>query len=490
MAEIRGKQIHSQITVAECAYYAYFLVMFGVRAIGLYEGMLAYNIALVLGMMLFGLKVMLTRHTVSEYLAMGILLLISGIVYMKTGEKGLLLYMTMMLGMKDIPIRRIFAWAALIMAIAFPLTCVTSIMGIGRDNIFYAEKIGMGFVARHSLGYPVHNTAFTTYIILVVLVMYVLGKMSRKKLLYVSLAAFIGAVYVYLYTVSYTGMLVAVLYLVLNYYFQTRKTLSGLEKLCVRLVYPVCILFSVLGPLLIKGKLFDLIDKVLNNRWNYARYFLANESVTLFGSRFQEAPNGNYMIDSSFLYSFLQIGLIAFVVLTVMNMAIIHHFVMEDKRVEIAIFVSFCVLAISDPFFFNLSYKNLLFLFMGELLFRNAEKREWEVPQVLQREIQWFKVGSRTFCIDNGLFVKLCDCVLTELSRKVMVFWAIAAVILSGIYFLFTWKNVSTVIVDNVEKWEYIREGISVGFWGAVAAVILLMIYQTVKTKSGVKNEQ
>lgn len=486
MTEPGKIQVHSKITIAECAYYAYFLVMFGARAIGLYEGMLIYNLSLVAGMLLFGLKVILTEHTVSEYIVMGALLLLSLIVYGNTGEKGLLLYMTMMLGMKHVPIQRIFKWAAMILAIAFPVASLLSITGVGVDNVFYAQKIGMGEVARHSLGYAVHNTAFTTYIILVVLIMYVLGRMNRKQLLLVSAAAFIGAVYVYLYTVSYTGMMVTIIYLVLNYYFQTRKQLSSLEKTGILLVYPVCILFSVVGPLIIDGKLFAVIDKILNNRWNYARYFLTAEPVTLLGARFGDTPNGNYMIDSSFLYSFLQIGLVSFVVLTVLYLAMICDYVKQDKRIEIAIIMGFCVLGISDPFLFNLSYKNLLFLFAGEFLYRHIECLKEKLPGLPGKKVQWFKIGSRevkVYTLPEAVrrwYRHLTD-IVSEQSGVLFLVWCGFMFLLSGFCFVYT--DVAAVIatVDNIEKWEYIRSGISMGFWGASLIVTIYTVCRALK---------
>ena len=108
-----------EISVAEAAYLLYFTVMFGARAIGLFEGMLVYNISLVIGMLLFAIKVLLTEHTVLEYLFAGFLLLISVLVYYNTGEKGLLLYFTMMLGMKCVSIRRVFKLGTMILSTAF-----------------------------------------------------------------------------------------------------------------------------------------------------------------------------------------------------------------------------------------------------------------------------------------------------------------------------------------------------------------------------------
>ena len=179
-----NKTESTTIQLSEIIYLAYFTVMFGARAIGLYEGMLPYNIMLVIGMLLFLLKIAMTRHTFAEYLLMGTLLFISLIVYYNTGEKGLLLYFTMMLGMKNVSLKRVMKWAAAILSISFTVLVFLSVFGWKQDITYLNDRAGFGQVLRRSLGYPYPNTLFTTYIILMVLIMYVLGKQTKKELLY------------------------------------------------------------------------------------------------------------------------------------------------------------------------------------------------------------------------------------------------------------------------------------------------------------------
>ena len=136
-----NKTENNTIQLSELIYVAYFTVMFGARAIGLYEGMLPYNIMLVIGMMLFLLKIAMTRHTFGEYLLIGVLLFISLIVYYNTGEKGLLLYFTMMLGMKNVSLKRVMKWAAAILSISFTVLVFLSVFGPIVHTIFVLRII-------------------------------------------------------------------------------------------------------------------------------------------------------------------------------------------------------------------------------------------------------------------------------------------------------------------------------------------------------------
>lgn len=472
----------SKITYAEVLYLFYFGVMFGAKAVGLYEGMLLYNLSLVLGMVLFSVKILFTKHTIFEYVLMVLLGGLSGIVYYNTGEKGLLLYITMMLGMKGVSIERVFRWATFILATCFSSLIFLTSFGIIQDIYYIKDRAFFGMVMRRSLGYPYPNTLFTTYIVLMVLVMYVLGEMNRKQLLIISLLEFIGAVYMFLYSCSNTGIIVSMVFLILNYYFQTRKSFTKLEKILVQLVYPGCVLFSVVGPMISKGKLFEFLDKVLHNRWNYSRYYLTNEPITLLGQRFKPAPNTNYLIDSSFLYSFLQIGVVAFIVITVLNMAMIHDYTKQEKRVELAIIVSFCILGLSDPFLYNLSYKNLLFLFIGEFFYRKISLITQRSSVFLQKEIQWLKIGNKEIAIEKlyprGIRekIEMIESYLKQNYFYVTVLFLLSTAFVAGMYFLITYLCFPISIADNVEKWEYIRMGINSGVWGGILSMLWLTL--------------
>ena len=486
-----NKTDNNTIQLSELIYLAYFTVMFGARAIGLYEGMLPYNMMLVAGMLLFLLKIAMTRHTFGEYLLIGVLLFISLIVYYNTGEKGLLLYFTMMLGMKNVSLKRVMKWAAAILSVSFTVLVFLSVFGLKQDITYLHDRAGFGQVLRHSLGYPYPNTLFTTYIVLMVLIMYVLGKQTKKQLVITSTLMFLGAVYIYLYSCSNTGLIVATFYLLANLWLQLRNRLSIVEKIVLLMAYPGCALLSIVGPLVTSGRLFQLMDKVLHNRWAYSYYYLTTEPVTLFGTRFGETPNENYMIDSSFLYSFLQIGVIPFLIVTALMIGMIVCYVKKDKRIELAMIISFCVLGLSDPFFFNLSYKNLMFLFIGELLYLQTSKA---CKGLLAKEICILKCGERSISVDTPFYDRIkrgfsvVGDIVTDKENQMFVLFIGIWVIVTGIILLCTWSANVTGAVDRMEEWEYFRRALSTGMFSGVFGVMISII---VYWKKGgvVKNE-
>lgn len=477
-----NKTENNTIQLSELIYLAYFTVMFGARAIGLYEGMLPYNMMLVAGMLLFLLKIAMTRHTFGEYLLIGVLLFISLIVYYNTGEKGLLLYFTMMLGMKNVSLKRVMKWAAAILSISFTVLVFLSVFGLKQDITYLHDRAGFGQVLRHSLGYPYPNTLFTTYIVLMVLIMYVLGKQTKKQLIVTSTLMFLGAVYIYLYSCSNTGLIVATFYLLANLWLQLRNRLSMVEKLVLLIAYPGCALLSIVGPLVTSGRLFQIMDKVLHNRWAYSYYYLTTEPVTLFGTRFGETPNDNYMIDSSFLYSFLQIGVIPFLIVTTLMVGMIVCYVKKDKRIELAMIISFCILGLSDPFFFNLSYKNLMFLFVGELLYFQTSKPYWFHKGLLAKEICILRCGERRISLDTPFYGRikagLCRVrnIVTDRENQLFVLFLSIWVIVTTIILACTWSSNVTGAVDRMEEWEYFRRILSTGLFSGVFGVVVSII--------------
>lgn len=480
-ASIR-KNSHKEITVTEIAYFLYFTVMFGYRASGLYEGTVVYQISLIIGMLLFIAKVAVTEHTVLEYAFMGMLLLISAIVYYNTGEKGLLLYFTMMLGLKGVSVRRVFKLATIILSVSFTTLVLLCVTGLKEDIVYLKDRAFFGMVLRRSLGYPYPNTLFTTYIVLMVLIMYMLGKQDKKNLLLTSLLMFIGAVYIFIYSCSNTGIIVSVFYLLVNLYLQFRKDFSKIERIGVQLVYPACLAFSIAAPLLVKGERFKLLDRILHNRMAYPLYYLTNEPITLLGVRFGPTPNTNYTIDSSFLYSFLQLGIIPFIIVTLFFLCMIHDYVKRGCKTEIAIIVSFCLLGLSDPFLFNLSYKNLMFLFVGEYVYRKLQALQSRDIGILNMKYQCLSIGNKALSYDIPAYNLCCKklyAIKEAISKNnvaVSLVYLLSAGIIMFITYIATYASHIVGRVDEAMEWEYIRMVLSLGLWGA-AVIVAVYLY-------------
>ena len=118
-----------KITYGELFYFLFFALMFGMRMWGIYESRPLYIPLLIAGMLMWGLSIVLRKHTLFEYMIMAIFMGISCIVYYNTGEKGLILYFALMLGMKAIDEKKLFKVGFTVGIIG--TTCLTCLVDFG-----------------------------------------------------------------------------------------------------------------------------------------------------------------------------------------------------------------------------------------------------------------------------------------------------------------------------------------------------------------------
>lgn len=471
-----------RISIAEVVYFLYFGIMFGAKACGLYEGMLIYNISILAGMLLFGLKVLLTEHTLLEYIVMALLLIMCLLVYMNTGEKGLLFYMTLMLGMKRVSLARMEKWAATIVGLCFTALSFLSITGIiDGKHTTSANRFFGGELLRHYLGYPNCNVTHTTFVILLMLIVLVRGYRGKKDLIITSVFLYAINIYIYIYTMSTTGLIASTVFFVALLYAYRRETICNVDRALLLLLYPLCMFVSIGLPLLIKGDLFWELDSILHNRMNYPHYWLTHEPVTPFGVRFGEAPNTDYYIDSSFLYSFLQLGVIPCIILTALMLGMIYNLIKQNRRTEVAIFTALCVLGLSDPFFYNLAYKNILFLFIGDMFFGWIGKLESRLPEMFGKKIRILPLGAKEISYGNSFLYKIWTKAWSLLDNIIsingfkhfIILAALSLVLFVAAYFLIAPDSVVGA-VDTIDEWEYLRKTLSIGVWVSGLAVMVV----------------
>ena len=157
-------------------------------------------------------------------------------------------------------------------------------------------------------------------------------------------------------------------------------------------------------------------------------------------------------------------------------------YVKRDKRIELAMIISFCVLGLSDPFFFNLSYKNLMFLFVGELLYFQTSEPYWFHKGLLAKEICILRCGERRISLDTPFYGRikagLCRVrnIVTDRENQLLVLFLGIWVIVTAIIWACTWSSNVTGAVDRMEEWEYFRRILSTGLFSGVFGVVISII--------------
>ena len=514
------------LRAAEAVYYMYFAVMTLAKGLGLYDGMWPYTAALCIGAVLVIVKLALTEQTLAEWIYTIAMICLGVVIWRNSDQTGALIYITMIVAMKNVPVKRLFSIGLVIWGTTFIALTILTITGLKSDIFMVHEKLGLGFIIRWSLGQPHPNVLQITFLIICAFILY-LANWKGKKLICATLIMLAANLYIFFYSISYTGLILVFIYLFANLYLSLRKELSRLERVLVNLVFPACAAFAVLGPVVFKGKLWELCDKALNTRFNIAKHHLTLDPISLFGARPSEAvPSALHNIDSSYVFVLMRYGLVLFVLLCVGYMALIRHCEKEKKYKELAIIIGLAVAAIAEPFFVNPSFKNISLLFLGEFIFRKfGEFAERKPDHILNRKWILCRFGEKEIAFPVGTIVWLKKCYLHSVKkyRKLIAAVMLGVGILAGAVFSVTadmpskyyalrsstqvvekewiyldienlpedfegkilnYKDAETpmqVFEGNITKMEYARGIVSSGLWCGVFAGVLISAIMTLQ---------
>ncbi len=490
-------------------YYIFLIFIFSAKMAGLYDGQPAFYTCVLLGLVFYLIKWLSTKHTVFECLIMLFLFIVTGITYIYSGEKGMLLYIFMLTGMKNIRSRDAFKTLLIDGVIVSVIMIMTRLLGIIIDDYHITEKFGGIALIRQYFGQPNANVTHTIYFILVALALYFYKARNIQNTILFSVFLMFLNVYLFLYTLSLTGVMSVAFLLVLNFIFEFKKnSFSKTEKIIIELIYGFVVAGSIVISLIVKGRAFEILDKIFNYRILYSYYYLTTEKITLFGSRFAEAPNGNYYLDNSFLYLFLQLGVITFIAtIVLMFMALVYILDKGDKK-ALVIFASFTFIGLSDPFLFNTAFKNVIFIIAGEALFSKTSALRF--GNILDREIYIIKdstilksINAKIIYVLNkliGIFRSIEDAFNRNAGITVAVF-AIVPSFCGALFYMFPvlydhvllsrGSRLLYVVVVKMMLYEldkrliWVRSGVSEG-------IVIILVVICIKTlignrKKGVK---
>ncbi|MCR4635496.1 MAG: glycosyltransferase [Butyrivibrio sp.] len=390
-----------RITISEIIYLAYFLVMLGAKAIGLYEGQTWYNICLVIGAGLFALKILFTNHSGLEYAVMALLLSLGAVVYLSSGEKSLLIFITMMLGMKNVSSDRVFKSGAVLWVMAFISMYVLAVIGVIPEIAYTMSRSGWPPILRHALGYPHPNSLHTTYFILTVFVLYSCRNLSKKYVTLISVILALGNCYVFMYSLSRNGLTMTMTYIFIVIVFTWKRSLTKLDNILIKAVFPFSALIMLVLSVFLKGKMFEKLNTILAGRLFFTRHFLTYEPLKLFGIREIPVPWEAVVIDSSYVYLIFRLGIIAFVLYFVAMVALVHELAKNDRRAELAVVLALSIGGINETYLFNQSFKNLIFVFLGSYLYLGLSRIADKHENIFTRQTLGLRFGNKAILLKS-----------------------------------------------------------------------------------------
>lgn len=443
----------NKIFLSEICYYVFWVLLLTAKGAGLYDGQTVFKIFLVAAMAFWLAKMVLTAYTPRELTTVFLLLMLGGIVYLVSGEKGALLYIMMVTGLKNVPIKRVFFVGAVSWGIVFTVNVWVHAVGLLEGPFKVHDKFGLGMVIRWGLGYSHPNVLHVSYLLLVIFLLYILEERFCLKW---ALCLMAGNVLIFLYSLSSTGVIATTICLVLGLYWQYRRKLGRVEQILIQMVFPVCVLWSLLAPVILQGNLYQIVDDVSNTRLRLAKYFLTLKPPTLLGTRLSDIITNKLTMDNSYVFAFVTYGILLSVVIFIAYSLLVYKYCRQQKGKELCIIITILIAGIMEPFLFNTSFKNVSLLFMKDLIYDETGECRLKFLHEYDREVTLPFYGWKQRCGQITFALK-------NYRRRILLICVLGCLLGVGGYFLLANRPNAIIVpkihcdIDRPDEQDYIQ---------------------------------
>ena len=359
------------ISFSESLFYIMLLCFMGAKAVGLDEGQWPFSVALIAGFAFFVIKLAITKFNMLEWLVNVILISSGMIVYFTNGHMEVMAAAALIIGIKNVNIKRAVKCSLAIWGSLFILTTIRALLGFYPGTVNPQTKVGLEGVSmlRYSLGFTHPNVLHITYLIIVLLILFCTD-LKGRKLLVESLLLFVGNIYFFIYSVSYTGFITVTFCLLLNLYLQNRKRISVVERWLFGIFVGACFIFPIVASFVLPWNVMEFFNKLVNDRFRLAGETFKMCGLTLFGSNVDIHVFG-LNLDCSFAYSLFYHGLFLFILYFVFYVLTVVKMAREKNTQGVSLMLGVALAGVTEQFAGNLSFKNISLLFIGDFLYND-----------------------------------------------------------------------------------------------------------------------
>lgn len=380
------------------------------KGMGLTGGMIYKAVYLSASLLVIS-KILLEKHSALEWTIILALFFTAILVWAHSGNQGVFWTVLMCLSMKGIDVSRAFRYGGFVWGSCFFVQFCIHLLGIANFDYVVHNKWGMGHTIRWAMGYTHPNVMQISYAVFIMLFFFSYVKKNNLRK-YVVLAL-LGWLYTFMYSLSVTGtvMLFVFLLLYMCWYFRdkytgNKKKNSWLLKLLLECILPFSVLFAIVAPLILQGRSFDLLNKAFQTRPYLSRTIWNACGVHMFGTDYS-GMGRNFTLDCSYMNLLIGGGWISFAEIMTLYTLCIHYLLWKAKDSEkwkdIIIILTVVIAAISEPFAFNTSFKNISLFIVGARLFQILHwKKEFGL---FEEDNYWFAAcdNEQRYCTIRGL---------------------------------------------------------------------------------------
>lgn len=355
------------VKLSELCFYIFFVSLLFAKGSGLYDGQALFKVFLLIALFGWALKQVFTEYTWSEMVLCGFLALLGIMIYLNTHEKGALFCILLVCGMKGMEVKKVFRVGLITWILSFGGLFLLTSFHLVDSQFKVHDKLGLGRIIRWSLGYAHPNVLHISYLILACFIVYLMQDKFRFRTF---AALMLLNLYVFMYSLSSTGFLAVTILLVLAYYWSIRKKFCKAEQILIQFCLPICILLSLIAPVILKGREFELVNKLVNNRLVLSKWFLENQPAQFLGVDTIDLVTSLRTMDNSYVFAWITYGIIFFILAMIAYAILIFGKTREQDGVSLCLILACLIAGVTEPFLFNTSFKNITLIFVGTMLFR------------------------------------------------------------------------------------------------------------------------
>lgn len=381
--------------------------IFMIKGMGLYDGQRIFACFLAVLFLLLAMKYAGETLFTGELAVYAVFSVVALYSYYLSRDKGLLLCFCMILLVKNCNIDSVIKAGALSLGAFGTFRGILSITGVLENKVLLHDKLG-GEILRYSFGQPHPNVLHMTYLILCCMVLYCLRK-DKKRLFFWNVLFMVGSIVLFLYTVSYTGLLLSILLFALVALWVHIPRITAFDWFISFAILLGTVSFSVVFPQIINydnGITQSFILSIYNRFRLLNRYFSAY-SVTVWGQNISDYTKVSYQLDNSWATLLLSSGGVIFCLMVVFYGVGLFLLLKQGRKLEVYIVLLLLIGGMSDPFLFNTSLKNIGLLFMGSAiydgLYRKEGKRIMLLPTWHQFLNQYVEIRIPVWNVRNKL---------------------------------------------------------------------------------------
>lgn len=353
--------------ISELLFYAFVITMFITKGLGIYDGMSLYKVLFVISFIFIFIKILFDEYTLLEIASISFLVILSFVINRVSGEKGPLIISAVIVGMRNVPLKRTMKVGLLSFGSSALLNAFIYMFRTPNVNAYLrTARLGISKSFAWDLGHPHPNTTSIVYLTLVALFLLSIDKQYKLKQV---LLLTLGNLIVYYYCASNTGLITCEILIVSAYILKMLKYIPNWLGRLFHIGYPACVLFSCIFPWIISNDLLNYLhDNYLSlyGRIIQTREFVTSGNLKVFGVNVANITDSKYVIENSFLYCVVFNGLLFFILISLGYVYCVYKYIKQKRYMEVCITMCFLLEGILEPFLFNTSFKNVTIFFIGE----------------------------------------------------------------------------------------------------------------------------